>query len=73
VTEQAALAGDVLYVAADDGTVTALPAAGCNRPPCPPLWDVEHGSRITGAPAVALGRLVIGTEDGRVIAYRAGS
>jgi outer membrane protein assembly factor BamB len=71
VDEQAALAGGVLYVGATDGTVKAFPAAGCAASPCSALWSVDTGSSaITGAPAVAFGRLVVGTGDGRVIAYR---
>jgi outer membrane protein assembly factor BamB len=71
VTKQAALAGGVLYVAAGDGTVEAFPAGGCTQPPCAALWSVDTGaSPITGAPAVAFGSLVVGTGDGRVIAYR---
>ena len=37
---------------------------------CSPLWSTNTGSRITGAPAVSLGHLYVGTEDGRLIAYR---
>jgi hypothetical protein len=33
------------------------------------LWSVATGSRITGAPAVSLGKVFVGTRDGRLIAY----
>jgi hypothetical protein len=36
---------------------------------CDPLWQTSTGSHITGAPAVARGHLVVGTQDGRLIAY----
>jgi hypothetical protein len=32
--------------------------------PLPPVWEASTGSRITGAPAVARGTLLVGTEDG---------
>jgi hypothetical protein len=42
---------------------------GCGAAECEPLWTTTTGSRITGAPALAYGKLLVGTEDGRVIAY----
>lgn len=40
----------------------AVLTAGC-------FWSAATGSPITGAPAVSNGRLYIGTQDGRLIAY----
>jgi outer membrane protein assembly factor BamB len=68
VRQQAALAGGVLYVAADDGSIKAFDAMGCESY-CNPLWQTFVGRAITGAPAVARGHLVVGTTDGRLIAF----
>jgi outer membrane protein assembly factor BamB len=70
VEKQAALAAGVVYVASDDGTISAFDASGCGGPVCDPLWTASTGSRITGAPILANGHLLVGTEDGRVVAYR---
>jgi outer membrane protein assembly factor BamB len=53
----------------DDGSVDAYDAGGCGSTACNPLWSTTTGSRITGAPAVAAGKLVVGTADGRLISY----
>jgi outer membrane protein assembly factor BamB len=68
VRQQAALAGGVLYVAANDGSIRAFDAGGCVSY-CNPLWQTFVGRAITGAPAVARGHLVVGTTDGRLIAF----
>jgi outer membrane protein assembly factor BamB len=68
VRQQAALAGGVLYVAANDGSIKAFDAEGCVSY-CNPLWQTFVGRAITGAPAVARGHLVVGTTDGRLIAF----
>ena len=67
--QQAALAGGVVYVASQDGSIRAFDASGCGVAVCDPLWQTSTGSAITGAPAVARGRLFVGTADGRLIAY----
>jgi outer membrane protein assembly factor BamB len=67
---QAALAGGVVYVATTDGTLHALDANGCGAAECPLLWSSDTGGRITGGPVVSDGHLLVGTEDGRLIAYR---
>jgi outer membrane protein assembly factor BamB len=36
---------------------------------CPPLWNANTASEITGAPAIALGRLIVGTTNGHIIAF----
>jgi hypothetical protein len=64
------VAGGVMFAGAVDGTVRAFAAAGCaGAPACAPLWCDATGSAITGAPAVDLGRVYVGTSDGRVVAY----
>jgi outer membrane protein assembly factor BamB len=67
----AVTAGAVVYVASADHTVTAFDALGCApaRPPCPPLWSVDTGATITGGPVPALGKVFVGTDDGRLVAY----
>jgi hypothetical protein len=42
---------------------------GCGVSTCPSLWSAATGSTITGAPAIGLGKVFVGTGDGRVIAY----
>lgn len=54
---------------AADGTLAAYPAAGCGASTCASLWSASTGSRITGAPAISLGKVFVGTDDGRIIAY----
>ncbi|HEY3015628.1 MAG TPA: PQQ-binding-like beta-propeller repeat protein, partial [Nocardioides sp.] len=63
------IGGDVLYVGSTDGTVTALPAAGCGAPTCDALWTGSTPSGITGAPAILAGTLVVGSSDGTVTAF----
>jgi outer membrane protein assembly factor BamB len=70
VRTQSALAGGVVYVGSDDGSIRAFGASGCGAAECEPLWQTSVGSAITGAPAVTVGRLVVGTADGRLIAFR---
>jgi len=62
-------AGGVVITGAADGTVRAFASAGCGEATCSDVWSDATGSRITGAPAVSLGKLFVGTEDGRLIAY----
>ncbi len=65
----AVVAGGLVYTASDDGTLHAFPAAGCGHPTCTSLWSVDTGGYITGGPVAALGRIFVGTDDGRLIAY----
>jgi hypothetical protein len=37
-----------------------------------PLWSTDVGAEVTGGPILALGLLVVGTDDGRVVAFRPG-
>ena len=70
---QPAVAGGVVYVAGNDGVVRAFDAAGCGAASCSPLWQADTGdSAITGDPAVSNGRLLVGTQDGRVVAFAPG-
>jgi len=62
------VAGDVVYVTVGSD-VLAFPAGGCGTATCAPLAQVSAGARITGGPIVDDGRLVVGTEDGHVVAF----
>lgn len=74
VTVQPAVAGDgdeaVVFVGTQGGTVAAVAAGGCGAPTCPVRWQASVGAAITGAPAVSNGKLVVGTADGRIAAFR---
>jgi len=63
------VAGDVLYAGSASGAVTAFDADGCGAASCPSLWSANAGSPVSGAPAVANGRLYVGTQAGSVVAY----
>ena len=60
--------GDVAYVGVA-GDVVAFALDGCGGPTCPSLARVSAGSTITGGPIVHDGRVVVGTQDGRVVAF----
>jgi outer membrane protein assembly factor BamB len=74
-TEQPAVSGPagdaVVFAATADGSVYAFPAGGCGAgvTACEAPWSSWVGSPITGAPAVSNGRLYVGTEDGRLVAF----
>jgi len=61
--------GGLVYTGSDDGSIHAYSASGCGSPTCTSLWSVATGSKITGGPVNALGRVFVGTADGRIIAY----
>jgi outer membrane protein assembly factor BamB len=60
----------VVYVGTTDGTVRAHAAAGCGKRTCRhPLWTAPAGGPVTGGPIVSGGRVYVGTENGRLVAY----
>jgi PQQ-like domain len=65
----AVVSGGVVYTASADGTVRAYPSAGCGHTTCTSLWSAATGSTITGGPVPDLGKVYVGTADGRLIAY----
>jgi hypothetical protein len=67
-TTNPAAGGDVVYVAAGS-TLLAFGADGCSTPTCAPLASLAVGNVVTGGPIVLQGRVVVGTSDGRVVAY----
>jgi outer membrane protein assembly factor BamB len=69
ITVQPAVAGGVVFTGAANGTVAAFDSSGCGSGFCVKLWSASTGSSISGAPAVSVGRLYVGTEDSRVVAY----
>jgi outer membrane protein assembly factor BamB len=71
VTRPPALAYDTLYVATDDGRMSALPAGGCEASECPVGWSTATGSANTVQPAVAGGVVYTGSADGTVKAFDA--
>ena len=68
-SQPAVAKGGIVYVASSGGTVTAFPSAGCGSPTCTSLWSASTGAIITGGPVPALGKVYVGTIDGRLIAY----
>ena len=61
--------GDVVFVATSQGTVAAFDASGCGAATCAPLATVDAGAAITGSPIVHQGKLIVGTADGRLVAF----
>jgi hypothetical protein len=47
----------------------AFPAGGCGAAACDPLATLDAGLPVTGGPVVDDGRVVVGTERGRVVAF----
>lgn len=63
-------AGDVVYVQHTDGTsIAAYPVDGCGLATCPALHTFDVGSIITGGPIVDDGRVIVGTNDGEIVAF----
>ena len=52
---------DVLYVGGSDGTVTALPAAGCGAATCTALWTAALNAPVAAPPVIASGSLYVAT------------
>ena len=74
IATQPAVAGTgadaVVYVGATDGTVRGHAAAGCGKRTCrEPLWTATAGGPITGGPIISGGRVYVGTENSRLVAY----
>ena len=53
------MAGGRVYVGSSDGRLYVLDVSNGRK-----LWEFEAGDAITASPAIAAGRLVIGTHDG---------
>jgi outer membrane protein assembly factor BamB len=85
-TASAAIAGGVVYVAANEGTsanatLYAFRATGCGTPTCLPLWTAQAPGRAWSSPTVANGVVYLGTgliwqhgavrESGALVAFAA--
>lgn len=61
-----AVAGDSVYAAAHDGSITRLDAASGRQ-----LWRISAGERLTGGVGAGAGLVVVGSGKGEVLAYDA--
>ena len=59
-----AVAGDSVYAAASDGTITRLDAASGKQ-----LWRVSAGERLTGGAGAGAGLVAVGSGKGEVLAF----
>jgi outer membrane protein assembly factor BamB len=59
-----AAAGDSVYAAANDGSITRLDAASGRQ-----LWRVSAGERLTGGVGAGAGLVVVGSGKGEVLAF----
>ena len=59
----------VVYAATASGDIAAVAAAGCGRPTCRRLWSGSVGSEVSAGPIVSGGRVIVGTVDGRLVAF----
>lgn len=72
-----AVAGGVAYLSSTDGTLYAFDAAGvqgCSGTPktCAPLWTASTNTAVSASsPAVAGGKVYIGSDDGNLYAFDA--
>jgi outer membrane protein assembly factor BamB len=70
-----AVAAGVVYAASAGGAIEAFAAdqldSDSNRDghSPEPLWSTSVGAEITGGPIVTGGRLLVGTDDGRLVAF----
>jgi outer membrane protein assembly factor BamB len=55
-----------VYVGSSDGHFYVLDLGSGRK-----LWDFEAGAPLTASPAIAAGRVVIGSQDGRLYCFGA--
>lgn len=60
--------GEVVYVEAG-GDLLAFPLGGCEAASCEPIARLEIGASASGGPIVDSGRVIVGTSDGRIVAF----
>jgi outer membrane protein assembly factor BamB len=58
------IAGDRVYVGSNDGRFYVLGLDKGDK-----LWEFDTGGPLSASPAVAAGRIVIGSQDGRLICF----
>jgi len=56
--------GDRVYVGSNDGRFYVLDAANGNK-----LWEFNAGAPLSASPAIAEGRIVIGSQDGKLYCF----
>jgi outer membrane protein assembly factor BamB len=59
----------VVYAATTSGDVASIAAAGCGRATCRRLWSGSVGADVSSGPIVSTGRVIVGTADGRLVAF----
>lgn len=68
----AAVANGVVYIGSfSDGKLNAFAAGGCGSPTCQPLWKGNAGTFVNSSPAVAGGRVYIGSGDAELKVFDA--
>jgi outer membrane protein assembly factor BamB len=69
----AAVWNGVVYIGSYwDGKLNAFAAGGCGQPTCQPLWKGDAGTYVFSSPAVAGGRVYIGSGDAQLKVFAAG-
>ena len=59
------------FAAAPDSFLEVFAAAGCGKAVCKPVWRGTGGDYMNGAPAIAYGRVYLGSGDGLLRVYPA--
>ena len=68
----AAVVNGVVYIGSFyDGKLNAFAAEGCGTPTCDPLWVGNAGTYVDSSPAVAYGRVYVGSGDGELKVFDA--
>lgn len=68
----AAVWNGVVYIGSYwDGRLNAFAAAGCGQPTCQPLWKGDAGTYVFSSPAVANGRVYVGSGDAQLKVFDA--
>ena len=68
VDRQPLVGGDVVYATAGSDLVV-FDLSGCGAATCTSLTTIDVGAVVSGGPIVDDGRLVVGTDDGRIVAF----
>jgi outer membrane protein assembly factor BamB len=69
----AAVWNGVVYIGSYwDGKLNAFAAGGCGQPTCQPLWKGDAGTYVFSSPAVANGRVYVGSGDAQLKVFDAG-
>jgi outer membrane protein assembly factor BamB len=72
ISSTAAVVNGVVYIGSFyDGKLNAFAAGGCGAPTCAPLWVGNAGTYVDSSPAVAYGRVYIGSGDAQLKVFDA--